>query len=84
VRPFPTTPRHPSFKLIKDRDFKIGKPKIHVNNDFGLVVANNMFAVVNGVKMNHVAVSDIRERTGTASLEQTVIAINCSMVLSLT
>jgi isopropylmalate/homocitrate/citramalate synthase len=26
------------------------------------VVANNIFAVVNGVKMNHVAVSDIRER----------------------
>jgi isopropylmalate/homocitrate/citramalate synthase len=25
------------------------------------VVANNIFAVVNGVKMNHVAVSDIRE-----------------------
>jgi isopropylmalate/homocitrate/citramalate synthase len=48
------------------------------------VVANNIFAVVNGVKMNHVAVSDIRERTGTASLEQTVIAINWSMVLSLT
>jgi isopropylmalate/homocitrate/citramalate synthase len=48
------------------------------------VVANNIFAVVNDVKMNHVAVSDIRERTGTASLEQTVIAINWSMVLSLT
>jgi hypothetical protein len=43
-----------------------------------------MFAVVNGVKMNHVAVSDIRERTDTASLEQTAIAKNCSMVLSLT
>lgn len=55
---------------------RVGKPlEIHVHNDFGLAVANTVFAVVNGVETVHVSVNGIGERSGNASLEQTVMAL---------
>jgi len=55
---------------------RVNKPlEIHVHNDFGMGVANTVAAVVNGVETVHVSVNGIGERTGNASLEQTVMAL---------
>jgi isopropylmalate/homocitrate/citramalate synthase len=60
-------------KTIKKR---INKPvEIHVHNDFGLGVANTVAAVLAGAETVHVSVNGIGERTGNASLEQTVMAL---------
>ena len=49
--------------------------EIHVHNDFGLAVANTITAVLNGADVVQVSVNGIGERTGNASLEQTVMAL---------
>jgi isopropylmalate/homocitrate/citramalate synthase len=60
-------------KAVKRR---ISKPvEIHVHNDFGLGVANTIAAVLAGAETVHVSVNGIGERTGNASLEQTVMAL---------
>lgn len=60
-------------KLFKSR---VDKPlEIHVHNDFGLAVANTISAVIEGAETVHVSVNGIGERTGNASLEQTVMAL---------
>lgn len=55
----------------------INKPlEIHVHNDFGLAVANTIAGVLAGAETVHVSVNGIGERTGNASLEQTVMALH--------
>ncbi|MCS6769198.1 MAG: pyruvate carboxyltransferase, partial [Candidatus Caldarchaeum sp.] len=55
---------------------KLDKPlEIHVHNDFGLGVANTIAAVLAGAETIHVSVNGIGERTGNASLEQSVMAL---------
>jgi isopropylmalate/homocitrate/citramalate synthase len=49
--------------------------EIHVHNDFGLGVANTIAGVLAGAETVHVSVNGIGERTGNASLEQTVMAL---------
>lgn len=51
--------------------------EIHAHNDFGLGVANVIAAVKAGVKVAHVTVNGIGERTGNSSLEETVMALRC-------
>ncbi|MEM4303197.1 MAG: hypothetical protein QXQ70_04800 [Candidatus Caldarchaeum sp.] len=54
----------------------LDKPlEIHVHNDFGLGVANTIAAVLAGAETIHVSVNGIGERTGNASLEQSVMAL---------
>ncbi|MEM0233249.1 MAG: homoaconitate hydratase [Zestosphaera sp.] len=54
----------------------VKKPiEIHAHNDFGLAVANSIFAVVSGASGVHVTVNGIGERSGNASLEETVLAL---------
>ena len=55
---------------------RVKKPvEIHVHNDFGLGVANTIAAVLSGAETVHVSVNGIGERTGNASLEQTIMAL---------
>ncbi|MEM0384113.1 MAG: hypothetical protein QXV27_04650 [Candidatus Caldarchaeum sp.] len=55
---------------------RLDKPlEIHVHNDFGLGVANTVAAVLAGAETIHVSVNGIGERTGNASLEQSVMAL---------
>ncbi|MEM4004365.1 MAG: hypothetical protein QXM43_01875, partial [Desulfurococcaceae archaeon] len=54
----------------------VRKPiEIHAHNDFGLAVANSMFAIIKGASGVHVTVNGIGERSGNASLEETVLAL---------
>lgn len=47
----------------------------HGHNDYGLVTANSLTAVQEGVSGVHVTVNGLGERTGNQSLEQLVVAI---------
>lgn len=54
----------------------VKKPiEIHAHNDFGLAVANSIFAILSGASGVHVTVNGIGERSGNASLEETVLAL---------
>ncbi|MEM0318085.1 MAG: hypothetical protein QXO97_08870 [Candidatus Nezhaarchaeales archaeon] len=62
--------------FVKSLKEFVKKPiEIHAHNDFGLAVANSIFAVVSGASGVHVTVNGIGERSGNASLEETVLAL---------
>jgi 2-isopropylmalate synthase len=48
---------------------------VHCHNDLGLATANTLEALVNGARQAECAVNGIGERTGTASLEEIVVAL---------
>ncbi|MEM0030964.1 MAG: homoaconitate hydratase [Sulfolobaceae archaeon] len=54
----------------------VKKPiEIHAHNDFGLAVANSIFAIIKGASGVQVTVNGIGERSGNASLEETILAL---------
>ena len=48
---------------------------VHCHNDFGLATANSVAAVLTGAKVVHVTMNGLGERTGNASLEEVVMAL---------
>lgn len=48
---------------------------VHCHDDFGLATANTITALMNGAKFAHVTINGIGERTGNASLEEVVMAL---------
>lgn len=62
--------------FIKKIKSKTDKPvEIHAHNDFGLAVANTISAVLGGASTIHVSLTGIGERSGNASLEESVMAL---------
>jgi len=69
---------HASYYFIKRIREKVNKPiEIHAHNDFGLAVANSIFAVLGGASTVHVSVTGIGERSGNTALEEVVMALKC-------
>lgn len=63
-------------QLVRSIKKRIKKPlEVHCHNDFGLAVANTIAGVAEGAQVVHTTVNAIGERTGNASLEQTVMAL---------
>jgi isopropylmalate/homocitrate/citramalate synthase len=63
-------------QLVRSVRNRIRKPvEVHCHNDFGLAVANTIAGVSEGAQVVHTTVNAIGERTGNASLEQTVMAL---------
>ncbi|MFP4647046.1 MAG: 2-isopropylmalate synthase [Candidatus Acetothermia bacterium] len=50
---------------------------VHCHDDFGLAVANTIAAVEAGARQVQVTVNGIGERAGNASLEETVMSLEC-------
>ena len=50
---------------------------VHCHNDFGLAVANSLAAVEGGARQVQVTINGIGERAGNASLEETVMGLEC-------
>jgi len=66
------------YYIVERMHLMLKKPiEIHAHNDFGLGVANVIAAVKAGAEVAHVTVNGIGERTGNASLEETVMALRC-------
>jgi len=64
------------YYLIKQIKQVIHKPiEIHAHNDFGMAVANSIFAVLAGAEVIHTSVNGIGERTGNTPLEEVVMAM---------
>ncbi|MFX1450708.1 MAG: homoaconitate hydratase [Promethearchaeota archaeon] len=67
------------YNLIKNlrEDKKIQKSiiSIHAHNDFGLAVANTLAGIEMGANFPHVCVNGYGERSGNASLEEIVLAL---------
>ncbi len=62
--------------FIKNIKSKVNKPiEIHAHNDFGLAVANTISAVLGGASTIHVSLTGIGERSGNASMEESVMAL---------
>ena len=62
--------------FIKKIKSKVNKPiEIHAHNDFGLAVANTISAVLGGASTIHVSLTGIGERSGNASMEESVMAL---------
>jgi isopropylmalate/homocitrate/citramalate synthase len=59
---------------IKER-FKPVQLSIHCHNDLGMAVANSLAAVECGVEVPHTTVNGIGERSGNASFEELVMAL---------
>jgi isopropylmalate/homocitrate/citramalate synthase len=55
--------------------FKPAQLSVHLHNDFGLAVANNLAALEAGVEVPHTCVNGIGERAGNASFEELVMAL---------
>lgn len=69
---------HAAYYFIKRISEKVNKPiEIHAHNDFGLAVANSIFAVLGGATTVHVSVTGIGERSGNTALEELVMALKC-------
>jgi len=69
---------HAAYYFIRRIKEKVNKPiEIHAHNDFGLGVANSIFAVLGGASTVHVSVTGIGERSGNAALEEVVMALKC-------
>lgn len=62
--------------LIKKTKERIDKPlETHFHDDFGMGVANTIMALAAGAEVFHCSVLGIGERAGSASLEETVLAL---------
>lgn len=67
-----------TYYFVKKMRSSLKKPiEIHAHNDFGLGVANTIFAVMAGAEVAHLTVNGIGERTGNTSLEEAVMALEC-------
>src|SRR3989442_8121627 len=62
------------FGQLKPR-LKPTQPSFHGHNDFGLAVANSLAAVEAGVAVPHTCVNGLGERSGNASFEELVLAL---------
>jgi len=63
-------------QLVHSLKKRVKEPlEIHCHNDFGLGVANTIAGVMEGGEVIHTTVNGIGERTGNASMEQTVMAL---------
>lgn len=62
--------------LVRSLKKRVKKPlEVHCHNDFGLAVANTIAGVAEGAEVVHTTVNGIGERTGNASLEQTMMSL---------
>src|SRR3989442_13403826 len=59
---------------VKKR-FKPAQLSVHCHNDFGLAVANSLAALEAGVEVPHTCVNGLGERSGNASFEELVMAL---------
>src|SRR5256712_12472149 len=59
---------------VKKR-FKPAQLSVHCHNDFGLAVANSLAALEVGVEVPHTCVNGLGERSGNASFEELVMAL---------
>ncbi|OUJ19001.1 Isopropylmalate/homocitrate/citramalate synthase LeuA family [Methanonatronarchaeum thermophilum] len=76
-----TTP-HAMGQLIKKISKEISIPiDIHCHNDFGLAVANSLHGIEFGASQVQTTINGIGERAGNASLQQTVMGIECLLNL---
>lgn len=65
-------------RLVGEVDEVVEIPiDVHCHNDFGLAVANSLFGVEGGASQVQVTVNGIGERAGNASLQETVIGLEC-------
>jgi len=62
------------FGEMKDR-LRTKELSFHGHNDFGLAVANSLAAVEEGVQVPHTCVNGLGERSGNASFEEFVLAL---------
>jgi isopropylmalate/homocitrate/citramalate synthase len=63
-------------QLVRNLKKRVKEPlEIHCHNDFGLGVANTIAGVMEGGEVIHTTINGIGERTGNASMEQTVMAL---------
>ena len=62
------------FEQVKARLPKV-QLSFHGHNDFGLAVANSLAAVESGVEVPHTCVNGLGERSGNASFEELVMAL---------
>jgi len=70
--------QHPLAFMIFIKNIKENcqKPlEIHCHNELGLAVANTLMGVAQGAEVVHVSVNGLGEKTGNASLEETVMAL---------
>lgn len=68
-------PRSIRFFVQKVRE-RFSQPlEVHFHNDFGLAVANTLEALSLGVEVAHATVAGIGERSGSAALEEIVLAL---------
>ncbi|MHA1298290.1 MAG: homocitrate synthase/isopropylmalate synthase family protein [Candidatus Helarchaeota archaeon] len=61
--------------LSEDKIIKKSTISIHVHNDLGLAVSNTLAAIEMGANYPHVCVNGYGERSGNASLEEIVMAL---------
>src|SRR5256712_9055453 len=58
-----------------EKRFKPAQLSVHCHNDFGLAVANSLAALEVGVEVPHTCVNGLGERSGNASFEELVMAL---------
>jgi isopropylmalate/homocitrate/citramalate synthase len=62
--------------FVRQTKARIDKPlEAHFHNDFGLAVANTLTALAYGVDVAHTAICGTGERSGSAALEDVVVAL---------
>lgn len=62
--------------FVKKVQERFSQPlEVHFHNDFGLAVANTLEALSMGVEVAHATVAGIGERSGSAALEELVLAL---------
>jgi len=71
---YPTSTKFLVKKIKETIDIPI---EIHAHNDYGLAVANSLAAVEAGAEYVSTTVNGIGERSGNASLEQTIMSLKC-------
>ncbi len=71
-----TTPTMMKWFIGRVREkFKPAQLSVHCHNDFGLAVANTLAALEAGVEVPHTCVNGLGERSGNASFEELVMAL---------
>ena len=71
-----TTPTMMQWFIGRVRErFKPAQLSVHCHNDFGLAVANTLAALEAGVEVPHTCVNGLGERSGNASFEELVMAL---------
>ena len=66
------------YQVVKKVVKRLKKPvEIHCHQDFGLGVANTIYALAAGASVAHVTITGLGERAGNVPLEDTVLALKC-------